>query len=469
MLRTPGRRHSRWTARSRRPRFRLGWVWPVAVAVVAVVVFASACSGDRDAAGPVPVLITKHESGLWTDPMGLVWFYDGTPAEGVTLVDEELGLWSHYDGSLGYVLDVEATGGEALLGDAASGVDASGSGEARGDAGDQEIVSDGPAAAGSETGTEGGEPAVSGDSVEGFAAVDTTTSVVEDVGGEGASQRSATAAAVAQMGFVSAGSFHSCGIRADGAVECWGNNDHGKADAPDGAFVAVAAGGDHSCGVRVDQNLECWGSRGSTGSDVPEGGFVSVSTAVGSGATGDHSCGLRTDGRSVCWGFINRMGRLGAQPSPDGVVSVSAGGSHWCSISTESLVSCRGNNFYGQADPPAGGFVSVSGGQWHTCGVRTDGNVECWGNNSDGQTDPPTGVFVAVSGGGHHSCGLRTGGAVECWGDNDQGQTAAPAGEFAAVSAGGSHTCGLRTDGAIQCWGDDRHGQSQPPAGAFGP
>ena len=464
MLETASRRHSRWTARSRRPRCRLGWVWPAAVAVVAVVVFASACSGDGDAAGPVPVLITKHESGLWTDPMGLVWFYDGTPAEGVTLVDEELGLWSHYDGSLGYVLDVEAVGGEALLGDAGSGVDASGLGDAHGDVGGQEIVNDGPATTGSETGTEGGEQPAPGDARENSAA---DTGVVEDVGAE-VSQRSAAAAAGAQQQFVSAGSSHSCGIRADGAVECWGNNDHGKADAPDGAFVAVAAGGDHSCGVRVDQSLECWGSLSNTRSDVPEGSFVSVSAAVGSGTTGNHSCGLRTDGRSVCWGFIHRLGRLGAQPSPDVVVSVSAGGSHTCWVSTELSVSCGGNNFYGQADPPAGGFVSVSAGGSHTCGVRTDGTVECWGNNADGQADAPTGAFVAVSGGGHHSCALRTGGAVECWGDNDEGQTAAPAGEFVAVSAGESHTCGLRTGGAVECWGQDRDGQSRPPTGAFG-
>ena len=448
-------------------RRRLGWGWPVVMAVVAVVVFGSGCSGDGDdPAVVIPMVITPYgDGGPWTDQMGLVWFHsDGTPADGVTLVDGQLRLWEHFGGTLGYLLDVDAVAGGALLGDAASGVDAPGSGDVHGDVGGREIVNDGPAAiASSETGTEGGEQTAPADSVEDAAAVDTPT-VVEN-GYEEASQRSAAAAA---QQLVSAGSSHSCGIRADGTVECWGNNDHGKADAPDGAFVAVAAGGDHSCGVRVDQSLECWGSLSNTRSDVPEGSFVSVSAAVGSGTTGNHSCGLRTDGRSVCWGFIHRLGRLGAQPSPDVVVSVSAGGSHTCWVSTELSVSCGGNNFYGQADPPAGGFVSVSGGGSHTCGVRTDGTVECWGNNADGQADAPTGAFVAVSGGGHHSCGLRPGGAVECWGDNDEGQTAAPAGEFAAVSAGESHTCGLRTGGTIECWGQDRDGQSRPPTGVFG-
>ena len=333
MLETASRPLVRWTTRSRELRCRLGWVWPVAVAVV---VLGSACSSDRDAAGPVPVLITERDGGLWTDPMGLVWFYDeDTPAEGVTLVDEALGLWRHLDGSLGYVLDVETVPGEALSSNAAPGVDAPVSGDVHGDVGGREIVNDDPATtASSETGTERGEPTTPADSVEGSAALDTTT-VVENGGGE-ASQRSAAAAAAAaaQMQHVSAGSWHSCGIRADGTVECWGHNDYGKADAPDGAFVAVAAGGDHSCGIRVDLSLECWGRSSNTRLDAPEGSFVSVSAAVGSGTTGNHSCGLRTDGRRVCWGFIHRTGRLGGT-SPDEVVSVSAGGSHTCWISTE--------------------------------------------------------------------------------------------------------------------------------------
>ena len=42
---------------------------------------------------------------------------------------------------------------------------------------------------------------------------------------------------------VSAGGWHSCGLRPDGSVECWGDNEVGQVDAPDGAFSSVSAGG----------------------------------------------------------------------------------------------------------------------------------------------------------------------------------------------------------------------------------
>ena len=39
---------------------------------------------------------------------------------------------------------------------------------------------------------------------------------------------------------VSAGGSHSCGLRKGGAVQCWGANDGGQADAPEGHFGAVS-------------------------------------------------------------------------------------------------------------------------------------------------------------------------------------------------------------------------------------
>src|SRR4051794_31415380 len=45
---------------------------------------------------------------------------------------------------------------------------------------------------------------------------------------------------------VSAGGGHSCGLRTDGTVSCWGDNSDGQASAPAGTFSAVSAGGVHS-------------------------------------------------------------------------------------------------------------------------------------------------------------------------------------------------------------------------------
>ncbi len=71
---------------------------------------------------------------------------------------------------------------------------------------------------------------------------------------------------------VSAGFSHSCGVRSDGSLWCWGANGYGQlgngttggqsiptrvGDAA--SWVGVSAGFSHSCGVRSDGSLWCWG------------------------------------------------------------------------------------------------------------------------------------------------------------------------------------------------------------------
>ena len=60
---------------------------------------------------------------------------------------------------------------------------------------------------------------------------------------------------------VSGGDEHSCGLRTDATIVCWGNNQDDQADAPPGEFTAVSAGGAHSCGLRTDSTVTCWGSK----------------------------------------------------------------------------------------------------------------------------------------------------------------------------------------------------------------
>ena len=70
-----------------------------------------------------------------------------------------------------------------------------------------------------------------------------------------------------QAGFaaVSAGSYHTCGVKTDGSVVCWGNDSGGESTPPDGSFISVSASGpvpgahEHSCGVKTDGTVECWG------------------------------------------------------------------------------------------------------------------------------------------------------------------------------------------------------------------
>jgi len=132
---------------------------------------------------------------------------------------------------------------------------------------------------------------------------------------------------------VSAGGSHSCGLRGDATVTCWGRNDHGGARPPGGSFTAVSAGGSHSCGVRTNATIVCWGDWRGGRLDVPAGTFTAISTA------GRHSCALRINATIACWG----------------------------------------NNAAGQSDAPVGTYIAVAAGRSHSCALRSDHTVTCWG------------------------------------------------------------------------------------------
>src|SRR3990172_7697131 len=62
---------------------------------------------------------------------------------------------------------------------------------------------------------------------------------------------------------VSAGGYHTCGVRTDGTLACWGYNASGQASPPGGTFTQVSAGYyEYTCAVRTDGTLACWGWNG---------------------------------------------------------------------------------------------------------------------------------------------------------------------------------------------------------------
>ena len=58
---------------------------------------------------------------------------------------------------------------------------------------------------------------------------------------------------------VDAGNLHTCGIRTNGTIACWGVNDESEASPLPGAFTSVVVGDNFSCGLRPDGTAECWG------------------------------------------------------------------------------------------------------------------------------------------------------------------------------------------------------------------
>ena len=77
---------------------------------------------------------------------------------------------------------------------------------------------------------------------------------------------------------VSAGERHTCGVRTDGTVACWGVDEGGGGTPPEGQFASVSAGGslfgDHTCGVRTDGTVACWGDDDGGRATPPEGKFA---------------------------------------------------------------------------------------------------------------------------------------------------------------------------------------------------
>ena len=86
-------------------------------------------------------------------------------------------------------------------------------------------------------------------------------------------------------------------------------HDAARPDADSEAPVWLAAASDHTCAIRSDRTLWCWGANehgqlgdGSTtarerpGQVGTDGDWLAIDTSA------SHSCGLRSDGTLWCWG-----------------------------------------------------------------------------------------------------------------------------------------------------------------------
>jgi len=270
---------------------------------------------------------------------------------------------------------------------------------------------------------------------------------------------------------------HTCGLRRDGQVLCWGANGEGELgdgttnDSASPVAVAqlpravdVSAGGIHTCAVDGAGTVWCWGSNttgelgdGTTSaSDVPVAVVGLPARATGVAAAEGATCAALADGTVWCWG--------------DG-----AGGPVNPSL---------GNGTNGSSTVPVqalgiGDAVAIAGSWYHFCARRATGAVACWGGNGagelgDGTTidrDAPVAVVgladaVDVSAGLNHTCAVRRGGEVVCWGNNQFGQlgdgtqvgsTVPEAASLLppafAIAAGNEDTCAALLDGTTRCVG----------------
>ncbi|MBA2543652.1 MAG: hypothetical protein H0V17_28680 [Deltaproteobacteria bacterium] len=272
---------------------------------------------------------------------------------------------------------------------------------------------------------------------------------------------------------------HTCVVRADGSVWCWGNDDH----------LELGVASSTSC---TTDDVPC--------SPSPLQVSIAPATAIGMGD--EQTCATTANG-TMCWGR-NEDGELGTGssergtlpvlvPARAGAVEFVGGQTHLCSRDQASTVSCAGNNQLGelgdgtgaqQVTPVSvelgGGATTIGGGYNHTCAI-VGGIVSCWGSNTSNQVDASSDAIklapvartditnaVQVVGGVSHSCVRLADQTAMCWGGNDEGQlgdgtttnttvrtpTLVALTGIEALSAGVDHTCAL-AGGQVSCWGEN--------------
>jgi alpha-tubulin suppressor-like RCC1 family protein len=294
---------------------------------------------------------------------------------------------------------------------------------------------------------------------------------------------------------ISAGSQHNCALESvkkksgplASQIKCWGSPPHGQLSrVPNGdEFVQVSSSISHSCALRVNGSISCWGFGGLALSPNAEGNFIQVTVG------GFHSCGLRSDGSVYCFGK-NSHGQLNVPILPEGVKfsQLSAGKTNTCGLRDDGRIECFGSNLNGESSPvqasPNDRFVQISCGIGsHCCALRKGSNTAyCWGNNMFSQTDSPPDVsFYQITTGERFSCGIVrpptsddadsvATNALLCWGVL-QGGPPQLGKEFSSldeISAGKRHVCAVarRThrdaNPAIICFGSRAHGVLDPPS-----
>ncbi len=129
------------------------------------------------------------------------------------------------------------------------------------------------------------------------------------------------------------GGLHTCVLRRDERVACWGDNENGQlgdgtttargraVDAPITDVVSLGAGDSHTCVATTGGEVFCWGANRSGQIGAPASAHslsphrVDIDDVVEVTAAGDTACARRRGGDVWCWGS-NLHGLLGTARSP---------------------------------------------------------------------------------------------------------------------------------------------------------
>jgi alpha-tubulin suppressor-like RCC1 family protein len=329
---------------------------------------------------------------------------------------------------------------------------------------------------------------------------------------------------------VSVGDDYACAITKGGQLFCWGaNNPYGRlgtgnaastetltAVGTDSDWQSVRAGRDHTCAIKTNGALYCWGLNSSNqlgdGAGGSDGGPiyratpvpVAPGTAFREVALGvRNTCAVRSDGALLCWGSdLISVTTFATTPKEIDAArdwsSVRMEYQHACARKTTGTIHCWGRTTYGElgdgtydahALPVQVGtdrdWIDVDVGTFVSCGKKTDGSARCWGHNNGGALGNAAGMHMVptrVSPGEQFKyvaasisrgmCAVTKAGALHCWGSTIVGgqrqlpeAVDSPITTWDSVAMGGNHACARQTNDAVSCWGANSEGESGLPAG----
>jgi alpha-tubulin suppressor-like RCC1 family protein len=278
----------------------------------------------------------------------------------------------------------------------------------------------------------------------------------------------------------STGIVHSCAVHSGGRVACWGSNASGQLGTGNSTSlsstpvevvgltdaVRVMVDRAHSCALRANGEVWCWGANdtrqlgdGTTVSRNVPGPVTGVAGAIDVTVGQRHGCALLANGTAKCWGS-NDFGQLGDLTTTSRSVATTVG------------------NF--------SNFTALAAGAFFTCGVLSGGGAACWGANGSGQLGagnvstlratpalvPGLAGAVDIDLGAFHACARLSSGQVSCWGDNAQGglgdgtftNRAVPGlvtgiTDAVKLTSGFNFNCIINQASQASCWGGNFSGQ----------
>ena len=285
----------------------------------------------------------------------------------------------------------------------------------------------------------------------------------------------------ASAGKIAAGPDHTCAVKADGTVACWGKNSSREVTPSNGftqdvpvvvpgltAMTQVAVGFQHSCAIDGTGALLCWGRNQTSVATIKNDNNVNYTGVKGVALGSYHTCFIDSLTNVQCWGD-NSVGQLGQGSISAAYVTTPVFVRRYTGVLTE--------------------VIRLSAGNFHTCALTSGGDVVCWGRGAIGNGSPAlpgfesigtqlatSAVIPAVTGakgmtsGPDHACAVMVVGGVKCWGYNNRGQlgngntgsqlfpvaVSDPAALLTGatnLAAQSQNSCALSASGRVACWG----------------